>query len=258
MWTWTNTVAIARDLVRECHVTMWMTLPISCSRAAVAEILSFFSVFFCSRKPININQHRSFNAWPQEWRSHDFARDLSYLLFQIRLRNDFFGFSNSFGSRKHVDINQHRSLGAWFLREGHVTLYVTFPITCSRAAIAVIFCVFSVFFYQENILTWTSTVALARDLVREGHVTLPVTFHISCSRADRAVIFLFFRFFGQEKYVTINQHRRISAWPCAWRSVWFCACPFLSLVPEKLEHWFFFRSSVSFMSRRTCGHEPTP
>ena len=45
VWRYSRTVAIARDLVRECHVTLYVTFPICCSRAAIAVIFSVFQFF---------------------------------------------------------------------------------------------------------------------------------------------------------------------------------------------------------------------
>ena len=56
----------------------------------------------------------------------------------------------------------------------------------------------SVFFVQENLLTWTNTVVLARIFGREGHVTLHMIFPLSCSGESIAMTFCLFFFLGEK------------------------------------------------------------
>ena len=81
------------------------------------------------------------------------------------------------------------------VHEGHLTLYVTFPISGPSEARAMkFFFVSRVFWVKELKKHKINTVTFTPDLVREGHLTLYVTFPISGPSEARAMNF--FSFWG--------------------------------------------------------------
>ena len=99
------------------------------------------------------------------------------------------------------------------VRQGHVTLQVTYLISGPIHARDMNFFCFHGFLGQES--QWhvrARYVTLTRDLVRQGHVTLQVTYLISGPIHARDLIFFCFHgLLGQESQWHVSQIRDLDA-----------------------------------------------
>ena len=148
------------------------------------------------------------------WTSKYWKRDILECLDVEKLeRWIFFCFAGYLGQGSQMNTQQHLCmLKRDLVRQGHVTLNVSFLISCSNDTRAMIFFLFHKFLGSRMSNIYNSTLTIK-------HVTLNLTFLTSGSSDARAMIFFCFAGFkGRGCQIYIITHCNYQAWPCTSRS----------------------------------------